>query len=53
MNPQNLSSQHIENKMFTITSENLSNEDCFDTKLQAKVDKYDNFFKQQEEECIS
>ena len=35
--------------MVTITSETLSYEDCFDTKLQARFDKSDQKFKQPEE----
>ena len=38
--------------MVTITSESLSSEDCFETKLQAKFDKYDQIFEQPEEELI-
>ena len=39
--PNKFSSEHIENKMVTLTSETLSSEDCFKTKLQAKFDKSD------------
>ena len=49
MDPNNLSSEHIENKMVTITSKTLSSEDCFETKLQANFDKYDQLFEQPEE----
>ena len=38
--------------MFTLTSETLSSEDCFETKLQAKFDKYDHIFEQPEEEFM-
>ena len=38
--------------MVTLTSEILSYEDCFETKLQTKFDKYDNHFKQPEEELM-
>ena len=49
MDPNKFSSEHIGNKMVTITSETLSYEDCFDTKLQARFDKSDQKFKQPEE----
>ena len=49
MEPNKFSSEHIENKMVTITSETLSYEDLFDTKLHAKLDKYDQIFEQPEE----
>ena len=35
--------------MFTLTSETLSTEDWFETKLQAKFDKPDQIFEQPEE----
>ena len=38
--------------MLTLTSETLSYEDSFETKLQAKLDKYDNIYEQQEEELM-
>ena len=41
MDPNMLSSEQIEHKMVTLTSEISSFEDCFDNKLQAKFDKYD------------
>ena len=52
MDPNKFSSEHIENEMVTINSETLSYEDCFETKLQAKFDKYDQNFKQPEEEMM-
>ena len=52
MDPNNLSSENIENKMVTITSENLSSQDCFETKPQAKFDKFDQIFEQPEEELV-
>ena len=39
MDLNKLSSEHIENKMVTLTSDTLSSEDCFETKLQAKFEK--------------
>ena len=36
-------SEHINDKMVTLTSETLSYEDCFEPKIQAKFDKYDQF----------
>ena len=38
--------------MVTISSETLSYEDCFETKLQAKFDKSDQTFEQPEEELM-
>ena len=52
MDPKKFSSEHIENKMVTLTSEILSYEDYFETKLQAKFDKFDQNFKQPEEELM-
>ena len=49
MDPHKLSSEHIENKMVPLTSENLSSEDCFEIKLQAKFDKSGRNFDQPEE----
>ena len=46
------SSEHIESILVTITSETLSSEDWFDTKLQAKFDKSDQNFEQPEEELM-
>ena len=46
------SSKYIENEMVTLTSETLSYEYCFETKIPAKYDKYDQSFEQQEEELI-
>ena len=48
MNPYRISSEHIENKMVTLTSETLSYEYCFGTKLQDKFNKYYQIFKQPE-----
>ena len=47
-----LSLEHIENKVVTLTSETSSSEYRFETKLQAKLDKSDQSFEQQEEELI-
>ena len=52
MDPNNLSSEHTENKMVTLTYENLSSEYCFETKLQAKFDKSDQHFEYPEDELI-
>ena len=49
MDPNKLLPEHIENKMFTLTYENLSSEDCFVIKLQAKFDKSGRNFEQPEE----
>ena len=38
--------------MVTITSETLSSEDCFETKLQAKFDRSYQIFEQAEEELM-
>ena len=46
------SSEHIQNKMVTLTFETLFSEDCFETKIQAKFDKSDKFFEQLEEELM-
>ena len=43
MEPKQFSSGHILNEVLTITSETSSSEDCFETKLQAKFDNFDNF----------
>ena len=43
----------IEKEVLTITSENSSYEDRFETKLQAKFDKYDQSFEQQQEELMN
>ena len=45
--------EQIENKMVTLTSETLSSEDCFETKLQTKFDKSDEIFEQPEEELMN
>ena len=49
MDQSKFSSEHIKNKMVTITSKTLSSEDCFETKLQANFDKSDQNFEQTEE----
>ena len=41
MDPNNFSSEYIENKMVTLNFETLSFEDFFETKIQAKFDKPD------------
>ena len=50
MDPNKFLSEHIENKMFTLTYETLSYEYCFETKLQSKFDISDIFFEKLEEE---
>ena len=52
MDQNNFPSEHIENKMVTITSDTLSSEYCFETKLKAKFDKSDKIFEQPEEELM-
>ena len=52
MYPNKFSSENIENKMVTPTSETLSSEDCFETKLQAKFDRSYQIFEQAEEELM-
>ena len=52
MDQQKLSPEHIEKEVLTLTPENLSSEDCFETKLQDKFDKSDQIFEQQEEEFM-
>ena len=37
MDPKKFSSEHIKNKMATLTSETLFSEYCFETKTQTKV----------------
>ena len=49
METNKFSSEYIENKMITHTSETLSSEEYFETKLQAKFDKPDQMFEQPEE----
>ena len=46
------SSEHIKNKVLTITSELPSSEDHFEGKFQAKISSSDKFFEQPEEELI-
>ena len=48
MDPNKLSSEHIENKIVTLTPETLSFEECFESKLQAKFDISDQILEQQE-----
>ena len=43
------SSQHIQNEVFTITSEHPYYENYLKRKFQAKVSPYDNFFEIHEE----
>ena len=44
MDLNKFSSEHIENKMITLTPETLSSEDFFETKLQVNFDKSDQIF---------
>ena len=48
MDTNKLSSEHIEDKMFTLISENLFSKNWFETKLQAKFDKSGQIFEQTE-----
>ena len=50
MELKKFSPEHIKNEVLTLTSENSSSEDHFETKLQAKFDKSDHIFEQPEEE---
>ena len=52
MDPNKFSSEKIEDKMITLTSETLYSKDYLETKLQAKFDKYDQIFEQPEEELM-
>ena len=52
MDPKKFLSEHIENIMVNITSEALSYEDCFETRLQANFDKSDQKFEQPEEKLM-
>ena len=49
MDTKQFSSEHIKNKMVVLTYETSSSEDWFETKLQAKFNKYDQIFEQPEE----
>ena len=46
-------SGNIQNKVPTITSETLSSEDCFKTKLETNFDAYDQLIEQPEEELMN
>ena len=46
MDLDKFSSDHIKNKMVTLTSETIYSEYCFETKLQAKFDESDWLFDQ-------
>ena len=46
MEPNKFSTNHIENDVLTLSSENSSSEDYFDTKLQDKFNKSDQTFEQ-------
>ena len=48
MEPNKFSLEHIENELVTITTETLSSEGFFETKIQAEFDKYDQIFDQPE-----
>ena len=52
MAPNKFSAENIENECLTITSETSSSEYRFETKLQAKIDKYYQMFEQPEEELM-
>ena len=48
METKHFSSEHIKNEVLTLTYENLSSEDCSETKIQANFDKSDQIFDQTE-----
>ena len=48
MEPNQFLSEHIRNEVLNLTSETLSSEDWFETKIKAKFDKSDQSFDQQE-----
>ena len=52
MEPNKISSEHIESRMVTLTSEYLFTEYCFGTKLQANFDKSDQWYEKLEDEFI-
>ena len=52
MDPNNFSLENNESKMVTLTPETLASEDCFETKLQPKYDKFNQKFEQPEEELM-
>ena len=53
MDPSTFSSEHINNKMITLTSEIFSSEDCFETKLQTNFDKSDQNSEHPEEKLMN
>ena len=53
MDPNFFSSEHIKNKMVTLTSETLSSDDWFDTKLHTEFYKSDQIFDQPEEKLMN
>ena len=53
MEPNKFSPEHIKHEFLTLTSEYSYSEDCLETKLQAKFDRYDQIFEQPEEELIN
>ena len=52
MDPNKFSSEHLENKIVTLSYETLSSEDCFETNIQSKFDKPWKFFEQPEEQLM-
>ena len=48
METNKFSPEQVQNEVLILTSKISSSEDCFDTKLQAKFDKFDQIFKQPE-----
>ena len=52
MESNNLSSEHIENDVLTLTYETLYSEDSSETKLQAKFDISDQIFEQPKEKLM-
>ena len=53
MDPSTFSSEHINNKMITLTSEIFSSEDCFETKLQTNFYKSDQNSERPEENLMT
>ena len=50
--PNKFSSEHIKNEVLTITYDNSYSEYNFENKIQAKFDKSNKMFEQQEEEFM-
>ena len=52
MEPNKFSSEHIENRLLTLTSKTSSYEQILETKLQAKFDKFYQIFEQIQEGLV-